>query len=74
MGEERGFRFIGGSRLANVNGDLLAQAGEGEEILVADIDPEKARQKRIVNIPGQYEVDRVNDRRPEMYGPLVEAI
>src|SRR5205823_5644203 len=40
-------------------------------ILYAEIDPARARQKRIVNIPGEYEVDRVKDRRPELYGPLV---
>jgi predicted amidohydrolase len=74
IGEERGFRFIGGSRLANVNGDLLATAGEGEEIILGEIDPDKARQKRIVNIPGQYEVDRVHDRRPDMYRKLIDPV
>src|SRR5262249_33693261 len=54
VGEERGFRFIGGSRLAGCNGDLLARAQEGEEILYAEIDPLQARQKRIIHIPGQY--------------------
>ncbi len=37
---------------------------------MADIDPEVARRKRVVKIPGEHEVDRVGDRRPEMYGPL----
>ncbi|MBI1917372.1 MAG: carbon-nitrogen hydrolase family protein [Planctomycetes bacterium] len=71
IGEERGFRFIGQSRLVHCSGDLLAVCDhDREEILCANIDPEKARQKRIVNIPGRYEVDRIGDRRPEMYGPL----
>ena len=39
-------------------------------ILAAEIDPARARQKRIVHIPGEYEIDRVHDRRPEMYGLL----
>jgi predicted amidohydrolase len=71
IGEERGFRFIGQSRIVDYNSDLLA-AAEGDEatILYAEIDPEKARNKRIVNIPGEYEVDRVADRRPEMYPGL----
>ena len=63
VGEERGFRFIGGSRLADVNGDLLALAGEGEEVITAEVDPDRARRKRLVFIPGKYEVDRVHDRR-----------
>jgi predicted amidohydrolase len=71
IGEECGFRFIGQSRIVDCNGDLLA-AAEGDEstILYAEIDPERARNKRIVNIPGEYEVDRAADRRPEMYGPV----
>lgn len=73
VGTERGFRFIGQSRAVDVNGDLLAAASEDrEEILLADIDPEKARRKRIVHIPGKYELDRVGHRRPEMYGPITD--
>jgi predicted amidohydrolase len=69
IGEESGFRFIGQSCIVDCSGDSVAAADSGREtILYADIDPECARQKRIVNIPGQYEVDRVGDRRPEMYG------
>jgi predicted amidohydrolase len=71
IGEERGFRFIGQSRIVRCDGDILAQAGEHDaEILVAEIDPAVARTKRIVKIPGKYEIDRLADRRPEMYGPL----
>jgi predicted amidohydrolase len=72
VGEERGFRFIGQSQAADVTGDPLASARDGEEIIYADVDPERARNKHIVNIPGKYEVNRVADRRPEMYGPLCE--
>jgi predicted amidohydrolase len=72
VGTERGFRFIGLSRIADVSGDLLAASESAEEtILYAEIDPARARQKKIVNIPGEYEVDRVKDRRPELYGPVV---
>ncbi len=75
VGEERGFRFIGLSRVADVTGDLLAASDDdAETILYAQIDPERARRKRIVNIPGEYEVDRVRDRRPELYGPLTERV
>lgn len=72
VGEEAGFRFIGGSRILDVDGELLATAGEGEQIIVADVDPERARRKRVVFVPGRYEVDRVGHRRPELYGPLCE--
>jgi predicted amidohydrolase len=72
IGEERGYRFIGLSRIADVTGDLLAASDDdADTILYARIDPERARQKKIVNIPGEYEVDRVHDRRPDLYGPIV---
>jgi predicted amidohydrolase len=74
VGEERGFQFIGQSRIADVNGDLLAAAGDGEEIVYADVDPARARAKHIVNIPGKYELHRTRDRRPEMYGPITAPL
>ncbi len=73
IGSERGTRYIGQSRLVNLNGDLLADAGpDADNILYAEIDPERARNKQIVRIPGKYMLHRVNDRRPEMYDKLME--
>jgi predicted amidohydrolase len=74
IGAERGFHFIGRSRIVDVTGELLA-ATEGDEatILYADIDPERARQKRIVHVPGEHEVHRTRDRRPELYEPLLRS-
>jgi predicted amidohydrolase len=70
-GEERGFRFAGRSRLIDYRGEVVAAASDGEEIIYGEVDPEAARRKRVVVVPGEHEVDRVGDRRPEMYGPLV---
>ncbi len=72
VGTERGFEFIGQSRLIDVDGEILKAASEGEEILLAEIDPIKARTKKLVKIPGKYELDRVADRRPEMYARITE--
>jgi predicted amidohydrolase len=71
VGTERGFRFIGMSRILGCTGDFLA-ASENDEptILYAEIDPEKARNKHLVNIPGKYELHRMKDRRPAMYAPI----
>jgi 5-aminopentanamidase len=70
-GQERGFQFIGQSRIVNFDGELLAfSEGNADEILYADLEPQAARQKQVVNIPGKYEINRVADRRPEMYGVL----
>jgi predicted amidohydrolase len=71
IGEERGFQFLGQSRIVNFDGELLASSeGRSDEILYAELDPVAARQKQVVNIPQKYEINRVDHRRPEMYGPL----
>jgi predicted amidohydrolase len=73
VGTERGFRFIGGSRICDPTGKTLAVGStDREEILFADIDPQKARRKTIVRVPGKHLIDRIADRRPEFYGPLAE--
>ena len=72
VGEERGFRFIGQSRIVACSGELLAVAeADAETILYAEIDPAEARNKHIVRVPGKHELHRVKHRRPELYGPLV---
>ncbi len=73
VGQERGFAFIGGSRICGPDGSTLAGADHQEEaILYADIDPARARQKTAVRKPGEHAIDRLADRRPEMYGELVK--
>jgi predicted amidohydrolase len=75
VGEERGFPFIGRSRLIDVTGELhVASEGDRPEILYAEVQPERARAKHLVKIPGKYELHRTRDRRPEMYGVLCEPV
>ena len=53
-------------------GAVLAEAPhDREEILYAEIDVEKARQKKIIRVPKLHEIDRIRDRRPELYGEIV---
>jgi len=67
-GVERGWEFIGRSKVIDVNGDTIAEATRaGEEILFAEIDLEAANNNKIVNVAGAYEIDRLADRRPEFY-------
>ncbi len=74
VGTERGFDFVGKSKICDPRGAVLAFADHrDEEILYADIDPEFARKKHLVNIPGEHEVHRFNDRRPDMYGRILES-
>ncbi|HEV3004259.1 MAG TPA: carbon-nitrogen hydrolase family protein [Pirellulales bacterium] len=73
VGTERGFRFIGKSKVCDPAGRVLAEAQhEDEAILYAEIDLERARRKRVIRVPGLHEIDRFADRRPEMYGKIVE--
>jgi predicted amidohydrolase len=73
VGEERGFTFIGKSKICNPGGGTLAFANHAnEETLYAEVDPAWARRKHLVNIPGKHEVHRVNDRQPGCYGTLSE--
>ena len=74
IGTERGFHFIGMSRIIGCGGEFLAVSEKDEPtILYAEIEPEKARNKHLVFIPGTYEIDRIRHRRPEMYTPIVKA-
>jgi predicted amidohydrolase len=72
VGEESGFRFIGSSSIVDPNGRVLARAaGDREEILTAEVDPARARQKHLVRVPGRHEINRIGDRRPGFYQALV---
>jgi predicted amidohydrolase len=71
---ERGFQFIGRSIIADPYGHTLAVAGNsGEQILYAELDVARARNKHYVRVPGKHEIDRLADRRPEMYTLLTQA-
>jgi 5-aminopentanamidase len=71
VGEERGFRFIGASRICDPTGKTLDTADHDREaIIYADIDPVFARNKHLIRVPGKHEIHRFRDRRPEMYGRI----
>lgn len=71
--EERGARFMGRSQIAAPSGERMCEAGtDGEELLTARVDFASAREKRIVNRPGVYEVSLFKDRRPELYAAIVD--
>ena len=74
VGLERGTRFEGHSKIVNAWGVTLAQAsGDKEEIIYAEVRLAEARQKHIVIKPGEFEVDYIGDRRPELYRELTRT-
>ena len=73
VGTEREFEFIGKSRICGPTGAQLAAADHTDEaVLHATIDVSRARTKRVVRVPGKHVIDRMADRRPEMYSKLCE--
>jgi 5-aminopentanamidase len=71
VGTESGFHYIGHGSVVGPNGDFIIQAEHDREtIFYADIDPAVSRAKKIIHCAGEYEIDRVNWRRPEFYGEL----
>lgn len=72
--EESGYAFIGRSQIAGPRGEVLVDAGSEEVIVTVDVDVSEARSKRRVVRPGEYELEIFADRRPELYGSLVEPV
>ncbi len=74
FGRERGSRYLGRSLIVDPAGDIVAEAGtEHEALLLADLDLSRSAIKHRVFLPGEYEIDLVRDRRPELYRPLAET-
>ncbi|MEW6131522.1 MAG: carbon-nitrogen hydrolase family protein [Acidobacteriota bacterium] len=74
IGTERGWRFIGQSKIVDCMGDVICEASEDrEEILYAEIDIQESNNNKIVNVKGSYELDRLADRRPEFYSGIANC-
>jgi len=67
VGSERGTGFIGHSEIVNARGDVVASAGDTEEIIYGGVSITEAREKHVVIKPGEFEVNCIEDRRPEFY-------
>ena len=68
VGQERGFRFIGRSKIVSATGEALAEASpDREELIIATVDLDQARNKHVVFKPREFESDLFGDRRPELY-------
>ena len=73
VGEERGVRYLGRSLITSPSGEIIAEGtATEEEIFYADVELLKSDEKRIIFSVGEYELDLFGDRRPELYGRIVE--
>jgi predicted amidohydrolase len=74
VGSERGYSFAGLSKIVSASGKILGLASpDREEIIYGEVSLDLARQKHHIIIPGEYEVDYIADRRPELYGVITES-
>ncbi len=75
VGTERGWQFIGRTKVVDCMGDTVIEAGrEEEEIVYAALDLTLSNRNKIVNVAGAYELDRLGDRRPEFYGLIAQPV
>ncbi len=73
VGEERGTTFIGQSLLLDTSGKALVTGSDStEDLIVGEVDWELARQTHHTKIAGEHEWDTIGDRRPGLYGRLLE--
>lgn len=73
IGSERGYSFAGLSKIVSASGKILGLASpDKEEIIYGEVSLDLARQKHHIIIPGEYEIDYIADRRPELYGVITE--
>ena len=73
VGRECGVGFIGRSTIVDAWGDTLVQASsDKEEIIYAEVSLAEARQKSIVFKPGEFVMDFIHDRRPELYSEVIK--
>ena len=75
VGTENGFRFCGRSSICGPDGTVLAKStDDSETLLIADVDLNVARNKRIERTPGAHVIDRFKDRQPNFYEPISKSV
>jgi 5-aminopentanamidase len=73
IGNECNLGFDGYSAIVNSKGDVLVTAShDREEIIYADVSLAEARQKHHIFIPGEWEIDNIGNRRPELYSIITQ--
>ena len=73
VGSERGYSFAGLSEIVDASGEILSLASpDKEEIIYGEVSLDSARQKHLTFIPGEWELDWIKDRRPELYDVITK--
>jgi predicted amidohydrolase len=74
VGTERGVVFRGGSLAADRDGRVLMEAGDQPGRFHFEVDLPSVDQTREVVSPGEYELDLIQDRWPELYEPITRVV
>lgn len=75
VGCERGFRFIGRSKIVHCSGTTLTQANSfKEQIIYAQLQPQESRKKHVVIKKDEFELPLFKERRPHLYGILSKKV
>lgn len=70
---ENGTAYLGGSQIVAPSGEVLVRADRPEGVFATTVDLTAPRDKRLVFIPGEYELAPFEQRRPELYGVLTQT-
>lgn len=74
FGQERETHYLGRSVITGPDGEMIAEApADRPTILYADIDLSRSDEKGRIFVPGEYELDLLKDRRPELYQDLART-
>ncbi len=71
VGTEKGFSFIGKSKIIDPMGKILDSATDGETVLISEMDFQISRNKRNITVPGKHETTIFDSRRPELYASIL---
>lgn len=71
--EEGGTAFLGHSQVVSPAGEVLVHAGADEGVFGTRVDIAQARRKRLVMIPGEYELGIFSERKPDQYAEITRA-
>lgn len=69
---EAGTRFLGRSQIVDPGGTVLVDAGDTDTVVTAEIDPRRARTKRLEFDDPRFALPVFAARRPEQYRALTE--
>lgn len=72
-GSENGAEFLGRSQIVSPSGDVLVDAGRDAGVFGADVDLATAREKKLVFVPGEYELEVFGQRKPAQYQAITEG-